>query len=349
MKSPQQRHDELSMLPDEPQAPLKPLMLVEEPTYEGLTKLMAVGQPSVGLFTDEGGRMIGGYSMSAEHQFKTASGLSNPWDGKPVDRVRAGDSAYKLYNRRLSIHLMMQPIVAETLLNNHVLAGQGLISRCLLAWPASTAGTRAYTSVDLFDDEAMKAYVSRMQGLLETPLPCLEGKQNELYPRDLTLTDDAKVLWIQYHDRIESLLKEGQALAPRRGFANKAAEHLLRVADVLTAFEDLEALNISVDKVKAAAELMDYYLNEALRLHEAAAVHPDITLAEKLLAWAQRYQHIYLKQIYQYGPSAIREKAVAKRITDILVGHGWLIRVEGGIIIDDALRRDAWEVVHEVS
>ncbi len=89
--------------------PLEPLLLCEEPTYEGLVKLLAAGQPSVGLFSDEGGRFIGGHGMNPDNLLKTAAGMSGLWDGKPVDRVRGGDGATKLYGRRVSCHLMVQP------------------------------------------------------------------------------------------------------------------------------------------------------------------------------------------------------------------------------------------------
>ena len=42
-----------------PLPPLKPILTTEEPTYEGLVKLLLVGQPSMGLFSDEGGRFLG--------------------------------------------------------------------------------------------------------------------------------------------------------------------------------------------------------------------------------------------------------------------------------------------------
>ena len=45
---------------DSPVPPLHPLVLVEEPTYEGIVKYLAIGQPSVGLFSDEGGRFLEG-------------------------------------------------------------------------------------------------------------------------------------------------------------------------------------------------------------------------------------------------------------------------------------------------
>src|SRR3989344_3602938 len=48
---------------EEPVPPLYPVFIAEEPTYEGLIKLLKDGQPSMGLFSDEGGRLLGGYGM----------------------------------------------------------------------------------------------------------------------------------------------------------------------------------------------------------------------------------------------------------------------------------------------
>ena len=65
-----------------PQEPLHPLVLVEEPTYEGIIKYLAIGQPNIGLFSDEGGRFFGGHAMNSDNQIKTMAGLSSLWDGK---------------------------------------------------------------------------------------------------------------------------------------------------------------------------------------------------------------------------------------------------------------------------
>ena len=51
---------DLEALGKEPEAPPSPDRTVSEPTFEGLTKLLATGQPSLGLFSDEGGQFLGG-------------------------------------------------------------------------------------------------------------------------------------------------------------------------------------------------------------------------------------------------------------------------------------------------
>ena len=82
-----------------PTPPLEPLLTCPEPTYEGLCKLLWVGQPSVGLFATEGGQFIGGHGLSDDAKLRTASGLSDAWDGTPIKRVRAGDAVTALGDR----------------------------------------------------------------------------------------------------------------------------------------------------------------------------------------------------------------------------------------------------------
>ena len=345
-KTYEERQDALRALGPEPDAPLSPIIITEDPTFEGLVKLLAIGQPSMGLFSDEGGRMIGGYGMSSDNQLKTAAGLSGLWDGKPIDRVRGMDGASKIYGRRVSMHLMMQPNVAGLLLGNDLLAGQGLLARCLTVFPASTAGSRFYNPIDMSQHPAMRRYGGRMLDILETPLPLAEGKRNELEPPRLRPASDAKALWVKFHDFLESHLGDGGDFAPVRAFASKAAEHAARLAGILTLVGDIHAREIPLDKMAAGIELAKHYLAEALRLNFAGATDPDLELAERLLSWLreQGRSHVWLTLIYQRGPSAIRDAKTGKRIVRILEDHNWLEAIDGGMEIDGQFRRNVWRV-----
>lgn len=342
----EERQEGLRALGPEPDAPLAPIIITEDPTLEGLVKLLAIGQPSMGLFSDEGGRMVGGYGMSADNQLKTAAGLSGLWDGKAIDRVRGMDGASKIYGRRVSMHLMMQPNVAGLLLGNDLLAGQGLLARCLTVFPESTAGTRFYNPVDMSQHAAIRRYSGRMLDILEMPLPLAEGTRNELAPPHLCLAANAKALWVKFHDFLESHLGDGGNYAPIRAFASKAAEHAARLAGVLTLVDNIHAREIPLDKMAAGIELAKHYLSEALRLNLAAVADPDLELAERLLRWLQEQgrSHVWLAHIYQCGPSAIRDAKTAKRIVRILEEHHWLEDIDGGLKIDGQFRRDVWRV-----
>jgi len=128
---------DLDALGAEPPAPLSPNLTATEPTLEGLHKLFAAGQPSLGIFSDEGGQFLGGHGMSADNRLKTVAGLSALWGGDAINRTRAGDGASTLYGRRLAAHLMVQPIAARPLLADPVATGQGFLARFLIADPTT--------------------------------------------------------------------------------------------------------------------------------------------------------------------------------------------------------------------
>ena len=106
-----------------------------EPTFEGLIRLLAHGQPSVGVFTSEGGVFVGGHGFTDEAKVRTGSGLSLLWDDGSMTRVRAGDGVIALVGRRVAMHLQVQPGVAARLLGDRVLLDQGLLSRVLISAP----------------------------------------------------------------------------------------------------------------------------------------------------------------------------------------------------------------------
>lgn len=73
---------DLSNLDPAPAQPASPKMTTSEPTLEGLVKLYLTGQPSLGLFSDEGGGFLGGHAMNTDNRLKTVAGLSGLWGGR---------------------------------------------------------------------------------------------------------------------------------------------------------------------------------------------------------------------------------------------------------------------------
>src|SRR5690606_30246061 len=162
---------------EEPQPPPLPFILAEDPTLEGLQKSFLLGQASQGLFSDEGGLFFGGHAGKPENLLKSASGLSSLWDGSPIRRLRAadGESAARA-GCRLSVHLMIQPVVAREVLTNPILQGQGFLARFLVAWPQSLAGTRLYRDLNPDEDVCLNRYWQRMAQLLART-PALEAHE----------------------------------------------------------------------------------------------------------------------------------------------------------------------------
>ncbi|MEI8153559.1 MAG: YfjI family protein [Hyphomicrobiales bacterium] len=331
-----------------PTAPLTPMLTCTEPTYEGLVKHLILGQPSVGIFSAEGGQFIGGHGMSDEAMLRTAAGLSCFWDGETITRVRAGDGATILPGRRVALHLMAQADVVAIMLSNSLLLSQGLLSRCLVTAPESNAGSRLWRDPATNSDTAIKRYGARILDILERPLPLVEGRTNELSPRALSLTPDARKIWIGFADNIERQIAPDGALAPVRGLANKLPEHAARLAAVLALVADIEVCAISAEHMSAGVVLVQHYAAEALRMFEGSRVGADLLLAQKLLRWLTvnwTEKVVSLPDIYQHGPNAIRDKATAANLVGLLEDHGWLVRIKNGAVISGQQRRDAWQII----
>lgn len=354
---PGKREAALEKLGLPPSVPPEPILTTEEPTYEGLVKSLQHGWPSTGIFSDEGGRFLGGYAMSEDHRLKTMAGLSSLWDGRPITRTRGSDGHVTLYGRRVAMNLLVQPAVADVLFGNRLAHEQGFLSRCLVSRPLSPLGDQKYVERDHTEDPAYRRYFARLMDILETELPWERMGQGDeernaggLKPRELQVDPDAKPTWIAFHDWVQDHLKEDGFLRAISGLAAKAPEHALRLAGVLALVDDLEVEAISRRHVEAGITLARFYLTEAQRLFNAARVDPDLQLAGKLLTWLWT-QHeegkrnlVYTAKIYQYGPNAVRDQATTMKLMNILSQHQWVRRVDDGARLDGAHRKDVWEV-----
>ena len=332
-----------------PQSPLRPMLIAQDPTLEGLQKQFAVGQPSMGLFSDEGGLFIGGHGMTDDTRLKTSAGLSGFWDGTPVSRLRVGDGATSIKGRRLTVHLMVQPGIADGLLENPVLKRQGLLSRILVAAPASIAGTRMQKPLKATTEPALKKYQVLMLKLLRKEQKRAAPSDPSLVPPQLTLSDQAKKKWIAFADEIELELGSDGHFEPIKAFANKSAEHALRIAAVLQMVEKLDATEISAEVFDRAVVLTRFYLDEALRLYEQGQNSEALVQADKMLKWlhASGKTQVGMGQICQYGPNSFREVATARRIMQTLADYGWVMPLPIGTKIDAHRYKEAWEVVRD--
>lgn len=307
----------------EPERPLSPFKVATDTTLEGLVKQWVDGHPSLGLFSAEGGMFTGGHGMKSENKLNTAGQLSALWDGAPVKRLRAGDGLIQLFGRRLSMHLMLQPNAAQAFFSDPVLRDQGLLSRPLVAYPSSLAGHRPFAKPSAADEITITQFQNDILSILRAPLPLDEDTRNELMPREIALSNEAEILWIEFYNGVEAQQKEDEAFRPICDFASKAGEHAARIAAVLELFNDTQAEEISASAMADAIELANWYLHETLRLHEAGHTSPDLTAAQKLLDWIKSgNENFTVRQAQQKGPRALRLKKPLEQAIVTLLEHG---------------------------
>lgn len=332
-----------------PSPPLEPLLTVADFTAEGVAKLLQRGSPSLGVFTDEAGLVFGGHGMTKETTTRTAATLSKLWDRGELDRVRSGDGASKLYGKRLALHLMAQPVIAERALSDDVLSGQGFMARCLLGWPEPTAGTRDYIPESLRENADVLRFGDRIRQLLELPLPMKDEGGNELEPRRLSLTPNAKAAWTQLYNAIERQEAPGGVFAMVKPWASKAGEQVLRVAGVLEIFGDPNAQRIEADTIEAAGRIVAWHLDEAVRLVGVAETSQETRDAEALLSWCHKagIEYLHSRAALRLGPARIRERSRFLVAMDVLESAGWARHLEEGMKLDGAFRRNVWRIAPE--
>ncbi|WP_339502639.1 YfjI family protein [Pseudomonas silesiensis] len=305
--------------------PSAPRLITTDPTIEALIKGLCHDLPSMGLFCDEGGQFLGSSTMSRDNRLKAVTTLSSLWDGSPIDRARsmAGESL-RAYDRRLSLHLMLQPYLAMQLLSDPLLQGQGILGRCLLTWPTSLAGQRSYQAVDLSKDAALKRYHHRISALFYQPWSL--SADGALQLSMLSLSPLARRRWIDLHDAIEAQLGEFGELASVRPSGSKAADNLLRIAGILAVVE--ESSVVEVDHIQRASALVGYYLTEIQRLTEQEPVCRVKEEADRLLRWLQvkDWKRFSIRELNRNGPRFARKSSrhAAKLLVE-LIDHQWLI------------------------
>ena len=262
-------------------------VIVGKTTTEGLQYLLR-HQSHIGVFSPEGAEFVGGHSMRDE---KRAAGIAlflKAWGGETVDSMTRGDGLSVLLGRRVSMHVLMQPVILQTLMSDPLAQGQGWIARTLIAAPVSLAGTRLYRTgqTPIKKRPEVLAYYGALQALLRMP-PATHpaGDGYELQPRTLHMSDGAAAVWVEFYDEVERQQAEGAPLAGVTAWASKAAEHAGRIAGVIAMAADPHAAEIPDEAMEGAISVVSFYLSEHVRLMGQTADRQHIKLLTGLIAW----------------------------------------------------------------
>jgi hypothetical protein len=316
-----QRIAEIKAAGPEPEAPIRPAFLIPDLTTEGLARRWQKLPASIGLFSAEGGQLLGGFGFSIDHRLATAASLSLLWDAGRMRRLRAGEEELTdLRGRRLAMHIMVQPKAAVGFLGDEVLRDQGLLSRLLLAAPPSLAGNR------LFKETDGAAVLEEYSQLILAVLKVWPSDLREVRPRLLRLTATARTLWIRFYNKVERDQGAKGVLAGLQEIANKAPEQAARIAGVLAIVASPGATEVDDEAMKNGVALATWYLDEAVRLAGAVNASPGLRDAQAMLDWLQseRRTTITVREAQRFGPNRLRQKALIEAAFRELTGHFWL-------------------------
>ncbi len=322
-------------LEDNPR-PADPQTQYSDATWERIVGNMIRGTSSASWKSDEGGQVLGGASLKADNRAATLGGLTKAFDNGSFERARSHGNAEGsgfAYNRRLSVHLLAQPVTIASALSDPLLLGQGFLARFCLAAPASTAGTRFLTAEKLsrkaYSDPRLQRYWARCTELGNLP-QAIDPETGEIKPPVLELSDSALEVWISFYNEVENELSALGKFANLKPFANRSGEISRRIAAVLAFFEGLDSIDDTC--MTRAVELARYSLNEWSRYTDADVVDPKISQAIALMEWLQEknWQQFDARRLQREGPSFARKSAKQRdQVLAVLIEHRQLVTADG--------------------
>ena len=303
------------LISEKPEQPKVPRLIYVDATPEALAFSLFSNWPSGGLISAEGGQVFGSHGMSSSSVMRNLAMLNQLWDGNALHIDRKTSDSFSVVGARLTISIQIQePALREFLSGSGDLArGTGFLARFLVVWPESTQGNRPFVEapkkwpkLSLFDQ--------RLSQILNTP--CKFDEHGSLKPNLLNFSADAKQAWVQYHDKIESLLRLGGELSDVRDVASKSADNAARIATLFEVFQNPSSSTISKEAFECAQAITAWHLMESVRFFGQFSMPPETLKMVQLDQWLINYCNqnkviaVLKSLVLQYGPGQLRKKNV---------------------------------------
>jgi len=313
----------------EPVKPKVPKLVFQDATPEAIARSLHENSPSAGLFSDEGAIIFDSRAMGR-------LGMLNAlWGGDPYHVERVTQPSFTLRRVRFSLSVMVQPSVLQKFLagKGDQLRGIGLAARCLIAWPASTQGTRFVTNPG-----ASWYHLPRFRERITAIL----GQAGGQPMATLKFDPAAQKSWTDFANFVELNLGQAQPFSDIRDSAAKIAENAARMAALLHFFEGREG-DVGLETINQAIQVCLWHLGEFKRLFGAPAqIAPEMADALELERWVHSFCARFpgvnsLKRNYisQYGPNQLRNKLRRDMALSILARNGrvFFVRHEKSLLI----------------
>jgi phage/plasmid primase-like uncharacterized protein len=289
--------------------PREPYIIMRDGTVEGIRRAFRQGLPAQGVFTSEAAMLLSGYGMNPDNRAKSAGNFNSLWDDGEISVARGTDGRVQLYDRRLSLHWLIQPDVARAALYDQLLSSMGFWPRFLATWSPSSK-PRLARPFHPERDSRIGAYWTRCAELLSAGQPedCRELPI-------IAASDEAQRFAGQFFERMEANAKTpGAILEHVKPFAVRATEQLFRIAGVLAKFGG--NTEIDLDAIRNAAALAAHSLETWRAIHGDRDEAEGKSRAMALYGWLlkQPYQAATATSILHVAtPKTLRSKGVRDR------------------------------------
>ena len=306
-----------------PEPPNLKRILYSDTTPQALLMTMSAGNPNAALHSNEAGQLLNGRPMS------DLPILNKIWDGQriSVDRVDQGRTV-EMPSPRLTISFQLQPRTFDKFCSREDARDVGFLARALMCKPASTAGHRMLTPMDVeLSNTELEKFNERLVELLDSSM-----QERQL----VEFSDEAAQIWQTHYNEVEHQMREFGRWSLIKDFASKMSENVARIA-ALFEYVQTGRLVIGLNSMLGAIEVMNWY---CLQFDEffgsGLQKRTDIEIASKLrkwiLSWSEAHpgqRDIPVRHVYRFAPKCVRQKSDLERVLLHLEGFAWLVSKNG--------------------
>jgi hypothetical protein len=267
--------------------------------------------------------------MGNSNRIKFIAMLSNLWDQRLSDYIRAKHSPRGGSEAQVAIHLMAQPRIMIPVLADKDVEDQGFLNRSLIHDVPPKASLPRYVKRTPTSGHETAAYNARMLNILRQS-PLFHSTRESLKAlRTIALSGLGHPLYAEYYNKlVEQHESTGcyEAILP---FIKRAAEIALRIAGVLTIIDDPHATEIPADAFRRATRILDWFIQERIRISSQQTQSQTAVNADKIWRYLVRNKKktFNVKDIYR-GP--IREGVdVATQALTLLEKHQYIRKTQG--------------------
>ena len=272
---------------DKPLPPKVPHLLYADATPEALAYSLANQWPSGGVVSAEAGIVFGSHGMGKDSSMRAMALYNILWDGASMSINRRTVESFTVKGARLTMGLQVQEATLRAFMSQSggLARGTGFLARFLVSWPESTQGNRMFTEPPE-NWPHLSIFNRRIAAILKQPVPI--GEDGTLTPALLSLTPEAKGLWVEYHNKIELDLADGGELYDVRDVASKTADNIARLAALFQMMSG-EICAIGHKAMEGACRLGAWHLHEARRFFGEFALPAELADAARLETWLISY------------------------------------------------------------
>lgn len=338
------KRDLADLQAEKPVPPRVPRLIYSDITPEELGYQLAKRWPSAAITASEGGTVLGGHSMTGDSAMRNMARLNDLWSGQEISSDRRTSESWVARGARLTVGLQVQESTLRSFFDKSagLARGTGFLARFLVAWPQSTQGKR------LFKDAPgqwpkLAAYHQRIERILSVPTPM--DDDGALTPSLIPLSADAKAMWVEYHDEVETRLAVGGDYADVRDVASKSADNAARLAALFHIFENGGGGAIGLEAMEAGCMVAVWHLQESRRFFGEIAVPVEMADAMRVIRWAVEVGRtqggtVATRDLQRLGPVRSKDRLDAA-LRELQAHHHVRLRTEGKrklVEINPALR-----------